>query len=65
MKSKGGVWVKNYQTVVGSTYVIQLKTNLSDAAWTSIATNVGTGSLTNYSAAKSSTGSRFFRLLVQ
>ena len=54
-----------YQTVIGSTYVIQLKTNLSDAAWTSIATNVGTGSVTNYSVTKSATGSRFFRLLVQ
>ncbi len=55
----------SYPTVFGLTYVIQLKTNLSDADWTSIATNVGTGSLANYSATKSSTGSRFFRLLVR
>ncbi len=55
----------SYPTVVGSTYVIQLKTNLSDAVWASIATNVGTGSVINYSVTKSSTGSRFFRLLIQ
>ena len=55
----------SYQTVVGSTYVVQTKTNLNESAWTSIATNLGTGSLTNFSTIKSNAGNKFFRLLVQ
>ena len=55
----------SYPTIIGSTYIIQLKTNLTDPVWTSVSTNLGTGSLTNYSTPKLNTGSRFFRLSVQ
>lgn len=54
-----------YPTLVGLTYVVQFKTNLNDTASTLLSTNVGSGSVANYSTVKSSTGSRFFRLLVQ
>lgn len=55
-----------FQTVFGSTYVTQYKTNLNNAGWTPIATNTGTGNLlTNNFTVTAGLSSRFYRVVVR
>lgn len=55
----------SYATVLGSTYVVEYKTNLTDAIWIQAATNAGSGSLTNYLSNTTGVPRRFFRVLVR
>lgn len=53
-----------YSTVAGLTYVIEVKTNLEDSAWTPVATNAGTGGALQYQEIDLGFPNRFFRVLV-
>lgn len=55
----------SYATVSGLTYVVEFKNNLTDPAWTPIATNLGTGGLLNYLVNPAGVSNRFFHVLVR
>jgi hypothetical protein len=54
----------NYGTEIGPSYVVDFKSALTNAAWTPVRTNVGTGGLINVTNATS--GSQgYFRIRLQ
>ncbi len=59
-----GNFLLSYTSEAGAYYVVQFKTNLTDAAWIPVATNSGTGgTITVTNTAASTTG--FYRVQVQ
>jgi len=55
----------SYATAVGSTYIVERKTNLHDANWTSVATNAGTGGQVNYVVSTTGNTNGFYRIVVR
>jgi parallel beta-helix repeat protein len=54
-----------FPTEVGPNYIVEYKTNLTDAAWIPLSTNAGNGSAVNVTDSISSAASRFYRVRIQ
>lgn len=54
-----------FSTQPGLSYIVEYKNSLTDAVWTPLATNPGTGSLFTNKAAVATSAQRFFRVLAE
>ena len=62
---QGGTnFVFSFNTQIGSAYVVDFKTNLTDAAWKPLNTNSGTGGIITVTNAANSTRG-FYRVRLQ
>ena len=60
----GTNFVLSYNSEAGAFYVVQFKTNLTDAAWTGVATNNGTGGIITVTTPETAAHG-FYRVQVQ
>ena len=55
----------SFPTEVGPNYIVEYKTNITDAAWIPLSTNAGTGSAVNVTDSVSNAATRFYRVRIQ